>query len=98
MVLRYKLGLQAPGATDVSKRKLSVTVGDQPTVIHELEPAAREYNLDLQPGDAVAVSLVDVDASGNESQPSAVLAFTAIDTIPPPAPATPVINEVTQVD
>lgn len=98
MALRYKLGLQAPGAADTEQRKLHVTVNDQPEIVYDLPATAREATLDLQRDDAVSCYLVDVDSSGNVSQPSPILAFTAIDTVPPPPPAAPVVNEVTQTD
>ena len=98
MALKYTVSLPPVGASDVEHRELSVTLGEGPTTVVNLDKTADLYELLVERDVAVALSLVDVDASGNKSQPSPTLAFTSKDTVPPPAPGELGVTKVEQVD
>ena len=98
MALKYKIGLPPAGASDVSIRKVSKTINAGPTEVVELAGNASEFELTVERDAAVAIQLVDVDGSGNASQPGPVFAFTAVDTIPPPTPGEMSILSVEQTD
>jgi hypothetical protein len=76
----------APVAKDVSERQLTVAVaGLEPyTTVHD-GSATSLGEVSVPRDSEVAVSLVDVDTSGNVSEP-AYVTFTAVDTIPPAKP------------
>lgn len=84
-VLIYTLQLPPAGAPDVVTRELSVYVngGEAP---RDVVPASDGMELSFYDDDAVRLVLVDVDDSGNRSEPSPALEFVATDTIAPPAP------------
>jgi hypothetical protein len=67
LALKYTLDLPAPGASDVATRELNITVDDQNRV-ESLAGDARTYELLVERDKAVALFLVDIDASGNRSQ------------------------------
>lgn len=98
MALVYTIGLPPAGAADVTKRKLSVTIGEGPTQVVELDGSATSHLLAVERDLPVSLQLTDVDGSGNESQPSPVLAFTSRDTVPPPAPGELAVTGVSQTD
>ncbi len=88
-MLTFSINLPPKSAPDVVARRLTVTVdpeaGSEPTVYNlNAEDIVKEG---LQgPRDAnVLAELVDIDGSGNESQPSTASAQ-LVDTIPPPQP------------
>lgn len=82
-VLIYKLTLPPAGAPDVVTRELAVEVNGS---VRETLDASDGMELSFDQGDAVRLSLVDVDDAGNRSEPSEPLEFAASDTIAPPAP------------
>ena len=92
----YTLALPAPGAADVVRRELHVVVNGEPTVT-ELAADVLEYKLELVEDADVEVYLVDIDDAGNLSDLGELLAFTVIDTVPPPAPGRPEIIGVEEV-
>ena len=78
------LPLAATGLVD--SREVKVTVGETATVTYSLAPSSvLVEGLTGSANDPVFVSLVDVDASGNRSDPSELSAV-LIDTIAPPTP------------
>lgn len=86
MGLKYTVTLPPPGATDVATRELSITVGEGPTNVVQLDGDAVSHDFVVERDVAVSMFLVDVDGSGNRSPQSPTLAFTSRDTIPPAAP------------
>lgn len=94
----YKLGLPAVEAHDVVKRELCVSINGADPVVHEiLDVGLAAYELTFEQDQHVAIFLVDIDDAGNRSANGMVLDFVVIDTVPPPAPAAPVIMEVIEV-
>ena len=94
----YKLGLPAVEAHDVVKRELCISINGADPVIHEiLDVGLAAYELTFEQDQHVAIFLVDIDDAGNRSANGMVLDFIVIDTVPPPAPAAPVIMEVIEV-
>jgi len=81
-MLIYGVALPAPGAPDVVKRTLKVTINGEAK--DDVDAVGAEIK--ANDGDKVSLVLVDTDDAGNESLPSAPFEFTAVDTIAPPAP------------
>lgn len=84
----FDVTLVLPGASapDVTKRVLQYSLGGASTVTLELGAGASEYALASVPQDTSIVgSLVDVDESGNQSQPSE-FSLVVSDTQAPPQP------------
>lgn len=98
MALKYTIALPPAGASDVTARELTVTVGEGPSAVVQLDGKATRYELTVERDVAVALVLVDVDGSGNKSQPSPTLAFVSKDTVPPPAPGELGVEKVEQLD
>lgn len=88
-MLKFKLTpIPAPGAPDVVRRELTVTVADGAPTLIELAPDQTEATSDTFVGndnDRVLTSLVDIDDAGNRS-PAREQEFTLTDTIAPPEP------------
>lgn len=82
----FHLTLPTPGASDVTKRELSVQVGSQAPIVQEFEGTITEAGgFTGEQDDAVLVKLVDIDDVGNRSE-SREQSFTLTDTIAPPQP------------
>lgn len=89
MGLVYKLTLPPPGAPDVVKRTLRVTVnGDT----HPDQEVNDSTELTFQDNDAVSLSIQDTDDAGNVSPWSEPYTFTAKDTIAPGQPGQVSVN------
>jgi len=97
-VLRYTVAMPpAPTIGDLAYREVSIQK-DASRETRQLAPLAATFQFDTDPGVLVILGLVDVDTSGNRSQPSEPLAFTATDTVPPPQPGGFTIQSVEQID
>jgi hypothetical protein len=87
-MLEYQIDLNsAPAqADDVVNRHVFLTVGNTPQ--QEIITALADHLITFtaEEGDPVAVYLRDEDDQGNLSEPGELNAFTATDTLPPPAP------------
>lgn len=81
-MLVYGVVLPAPGAPDVVKRTLKITINGEAK--DDVDAIGAEIK--ANDGDKVSLVLVDTDDAGNVSLPSAPFEFTAVDTIAPPAP------------
>ena len=85
-MLRFKLILPAPGASDVVTRKLSIQVGNGDPQNFALPGDALEtQEFEGEDNAAVSGQLVDVDDAGNESEPRDYF-FLLVDTLAPPQP------------
>lgn len=95
-VFTFVLNLPPAGASDVATRKLSVSIGGaDPTGFELSADAVVSAELVGELNDTVEGSLVDVDASGNES-PARAFSFVITDTVPPPQPGEVAIAIVRQ--
>ena len=86
MALVYRVSVGPTSDADVVKRRLTVEVNGE--VVENASYPKETVDLgefSFAQDDEVVLSLVDVDDSDNASEPS-VLAFVALDTIPPQAP------------
>lgn len=94
MADRLIVTLQLPpaGAPDVVSRSLVVTTpnGSSNSVV---PGSTTSFEFTVEQDALVTVELVDIDDSGNKSLPS-TLRFTAVDSIPPPAPGTLSVSSV----
>jgi hypothetical protein len=95
-----KFALPTPGASDVAQRELTVTVngGDPPLVRTYTAPATESDEWVFALNDNLSVSLVDIDTSGNRSQPSAAFTMTVTDTVAPPQPGALGVASIRQID
>lgn len=85
-VLTYRVSAPAPVDADVVSRVLTVAVNGEQRDETTYEGTTTDLGTVDVPQDAeVVLSLVDVDDAGNRSEP-AVLAFVAVDTVPPAQP------------
>ena len=85
-MLVFKFVLPAPGASDVTERRLNFTIGDAEPISVTLEGGALESGeYQGQQGVSVNGSLVDVDDAANASDPRD-FAIVLADTIAPPQP------------
>jgi hypothetical protein len=85
-MLKFKLVLPSPGASDVVSRKITVKIGEQDVLDAELAGDALETaEMSGVDNDPVVGSLVDVDDAGNMS-PAREFSFVLIDSIAPPQP------------
>jgi len=97
-LLRYTVNLPpAPPITDLATREVTIKQNGAPT-IRPLSPDDGSFQFDCAAGTAVELTLVDIDESGNRSDPSGPLAFTATDTVPPPQPGGMNVAGVEQID
>lgn len=98
-VLRYHFSLPpAPaGIDDFDHREATVTVDGVARDTVTVAKDATEFTADFDRNVAVSVSLRDVDTSGNKSDPSDPLTFTATDTVPPPKPGELSVSKVEQI-
>lgn len=97
MGLKFKATLPAPGASDVTTRKLSVTENGTEKIT-DLDGKALTAEFVVARDAAVSVKLSDVDGSGNQSPWSDPAEFTATDTFAPPTPNGISIEAIGQVD
>jgi hypothetical protein len=86
-----KFGLPPAGASDVTQggsRELSITVGGQdvPQVVTLPGAAMETDELTFESDAVLSLTLVDIDKSGNRSQPSAIFNYTVVDDVAPPQP------------
>jgi len=87
-IISFNVSLPPKSAPDVVSRELSVKVGDNPAETRVYPPEALVATGFEGPQDiGVQISLVDIDDSGNRSEPS-VLGFLLADLVPPPTPGT----------
>lgn len=94
MALIYSVSSGAPVDGDVVSRELTVSINGSPASTATFGPGETSLGeITANQGDAVVVSLVDIDDAGNRSD-AAVLEFAAADTI---APAQPGLLGVTLV-
>lgn len=98
MALKFTIALPDSPAKDLGGREMHLTRGDNPEETTTLDGSAKSFDFTVERKTAVSLFMVDVDTSGNKSQPSPVLAFTAIDTIPPATPGTLNVTNVEEVD
>lgn len=85
-MLVYGVSAAAPVDSDVVERRLTVDVEDSDPVTTTFGGDTTDLGEVKVERDAVVeLSLVDVDSSGNVSEP-ATFSFTATDTIPPARP------------
>lgn len=97
VVLRYTIGLPAvPTIDDLDHREANVTIDGTASTI-SIPKESTSFTFDTERDKLVAITLVDVDTSGNHSAPSEPLSFTSTDTVPPPQPGTLSISNVEQV-
>ena len=85
-MLKFKVALPPPGAPDVVSRNLSLTIGDEETMMVTLPGSALESEEYIRAeGTVITGSLSDVDDAGNVS-PARDFSLTLVDTIAPPMP------------
>lgn len=85
-MLFFNLVLPAPGASDVVKRELVVSIAGADARTFELTgDATASEELSGADNDSVVGTLVDIDDAGNRS-PAREFSFVLVDTIAPPAP------------
>lgn len=85
-MLKFKLVLPAPGASDVASRQLTVTIGTADPQTVTLDPTAIESGeYEGEDNAAVSGSLVDTDDAGNQSE-AREFSFVLTDTLAPPQP------------
>lgn len=85
-MLRFKLVLPAPGASDVASRELSIKIGEgEPTGDILPGTALESGEFTGQDGEGVSGELTDIDDAGNRS-PARAYAFFLSDTLAPPQP------------
>lgn len=88
-MLVFRLNLAPPADPSIAKRTLTVVVnGGDPQV----GPAADGMELTFAPTDAVVLTVVDTNAAGIDSAPSAPLSFVAASLAPPATPTTPTLT------
>jgi len=98
IVLRYTVNLPpAPPISDLATREVTISLNADVS-LQNCEPAAVSFQFDTDAGVAVILSLVDIDTSGNRSDRSDPLSFTASDTVPPPVPGGMSVAGVEQVE
>jgi hypothetical protein len=98
MALVYSVSAAPPVDSDVVERRFTVDVEDGESTTTTYEPTTVDFGEIKVPRDAeVTLSLVDVDGSGNVSEP-ATFAFVALDTIPPARPGEFGVTLVRQED
>jgi hypothetical protein len=85
-MLQFKLTGLKPSADDVVTQELSVAIASGTPAIQTLDAVTAEATgFECNRNDIVDVSLTDIDADGNRSEPR-VQTFTVKDTIAPPVP------------
>jgi hypothetical protein len=94
LMLKYTITMPPVGAADVVSREIHTAVGgaEQPT--ETVAPDVLTYVRRFNDNDNVETWVVDIDDAGNRSANGVILSFTATDTIPPAAPASPVISDI----
>ena len=86
IMLIYNVTAGAVVDKDVTERRLTVTVNDAPVSTKAYAADAVAFDeINVEQGDRVVLTLVDVDDAGNVSEP-AVCEFVGNDTIPPVKP------------
>lgn len=86
-MLVYGVSAARPVDSDVVERRLTVNVeGSEPVTTAFVADTTDFGEFRVERNAAVDVSLVDVDDSGNVSEP-ATISFVATDTIPPSRPS-----------
>ena len=85
-VLTYQVSVGLPVSHDVVQRELSFVIdGAEPVVAVFSNDTTDLGTVNVPEGANVVLSLVDIDNAGNRSD-AAVLAFEAVDTLPPAVP------------
>ena len=85
-LLTYAVSAAASTAADAVSREVSLVINGAEPVVTVFAPTDTDLGQVTVPQNAeVSISVVDIDDAGNRSEP-AVLSFTALDTLPPPAP------------
>src|SRR5262245_45486504 len=96
-MLRYTVQMPpAPAIGDLNVREVVVVLNSAQEV-RPLPPTQASFQFDTEPGVSVSITLTDIDTAGNRSAPSAPLAFTATDTVPPPQPGGLSVGSVEQI-
>src|SRR5262245_16698286 len=96
-MLRYTIQMPpAPAIGDLNVREIVVSLNTAQEV-RPLPPTQASFQFDTEPGVAVSIVLTDIDTAGNRSAPSAPLAFTATDSVPPPQPGGLSVGSVEQI-
>jgi len=97
-VLRYTIDMPPkPPIADLASREVTIVL-DGTSDVRTLMPDDASFQVDTDVGVQVSITLVDIDTSGNRSQPSVPLAFMAQDTVPPPVPGGLAVGKVEQID
>ena len=98
IMLQYTVNMPPkPDISDLDHREVTVVLDSNPD-IRKLPPDTAMFKFHCEPGTQVNITLVDIDTSGNRSERSEPLAFTATDTVPPPVPGGMSIGSVEQID
>ena len=98
MALKYTVQMPPqPAISDLATREVTIALNGEEDV-RSLQPDDETFQFICEPGTPVTLWCVDIDTSGNRSEKSPVLAFTATDTVPPPAPGGMAVTSVEQVD
>ena len=96
-MLRYTITMPSkPPIADLANREVTISLNGSPTV-RLLAPDDASFQFDTDAGVNVSLVLVDIDTSGNRSDPSDPLAFVASDTVPPPQPGGLSVANVEQI-
>jgi len=97
-MLRYSINMPPrPPIADLATREVTQSL-DAILTVRPFPADALTFTVDADAGVQIVLSLVDIDTSGNRSDPSAPLSFVATDTVPPPAPGGMAVAKVEQID
>ena len=98
MALKYTVSMPPkPAISDLDTREVTISLNAAEDV-KNLKPDETSFQFVTEAGVAVELWCVDIDTSGNRSEKGPVLAFTATDSVPPPAPGGMTVSAVEQVD
>ena len=97
-VITFDVGMPSlPASHDVVKRELSSSVDGGAASLQDVSPSQQIVAGFSVPQNAnVLLALVDIDDAGNRSEPS-ILAFQALDTVPPAKPGDMTVLNLTEV-
>ena len=97
-MLKYTVNMPpVPDISDLATREVTINL-DAATDIKSLQPSDATFQFVTNAGVHVKTWCVDIDTSGNRSEPGPALEFDATDTIPPPTPGGMAVASVEQVD
>ncbi len=94
-----EFSLPAPGASDVASRELTIAMEgvDTPTVKTYPPDATKTEKIEFDENSNLTLTLVDIDADNNRSQPSDPFVYKVIDDVAPPAPGAVGVSSKTQI-